>query len=136
MANPATYLFIDGAYLHEHYSRQMQDFYGEVPPLRFDILATNLNSERTYYYDAINYQKKASESQDEYEARIAAKHALHDYISSQAGYHVREGHVRRSPAKKKQEQKGVDVQLAVDALEHAANGKMKRAVLLTGYLDF
>ena len=48
---------------------------------------------------------------------------------------MREGHVRRS-LKRKREQKAVDVQLAVDALEHAARSNMTMAILLTGDLDF
>jgi uncharacterized LabA/DUF88 family protein len=114
----------------------MEKFYGFVPPIQFDVLSSQLGGQRTYYYDAINYSNLKDESDEDRDKRIAAKQAFHDYVSSQQGVHVREGHVRRSPAKKKQEQKGVDVQLAVDALEHAARGNMEKAVLLTGDLDF
>ena len=131
-----SYLFIDGAYLRSHYERQMQQFYGCVPAICFDVLAANLGADRKYYYDAVNYQKGAKETQEECDARVARMHALHDHISSQPGFHVREGHVRKSSQKKKQEQKGVDVQLAVDALEHAARRNMERAILFAGDLDF
>jgi uncharacterized LabA/DUF88 family protein len=131
-----SYLFIDGSYLREYYAEHMQGFYGVVPQIQYDVLASQLGSHRTYYYDAINYQQGAAETTDDYEARIRKAVALHDHISSQVGYHVREGHVRKSPQRKKQEQKGVDVQLAVDALEHAARGNMQRAILFSGDLDF
>ena len=131
-----SYLFIDGAYLREHFEKQMQSFYGEVPSIQYEVLASRLSGHRTYYYDAIRYTRGESESDAECKARIERMQALHDHISSQPGYHVREGHVRKSPQKKKQEQKGVDVQLAVEALEHAARGNMQLAVLLTGDLDF
>jgi uncharacterized LabA/DUF88 family protein len=132
----SSYLFIDGAYLRERFEHQMMTFYGVVPAIQFDVLAANLGGHRTYYYDAINYNRGPSESESDFNARITKIHRLHDYISSQPGFHVREGHVRRSPVRKRQEQKGVDVQLAVDALEHAARGNMEIAALLAGDLDF
>ena len=130
------YLFIDGAYLQAHYRRWMQTFYGTVPAIEWDVLASTLQSQRNYYYDAINYQVMPGEDETTKNRRIAKTQALHDHISRQTRFHVREGHVRRSPEKKKQEQKGVDVQLAVEALEHAARGNLQTVSLLSGDLDF
>ena len=83
------YLFIDGAYLHKNFGSQMQAFYGLVPQIDFQILAGSLEAERTYYYDAIDYTKASGEGQGEYDTRISEKEALHDYIHSQPGFHVR-----------------------------------------------
>lgn len=130
------YLFIDGAYLQTHYRLWMQTFYGTVPAIEWDVLASTLQSQRNYYYDAINYQVMSGEDESAKNRRVAEMHSLHDHISRQTRFHVREGHVRRSPEKKKQEQKGVDVQLAVEALEHAARGNLQTVSLLTGDLDF
>jgi uncharacterized LabA/DUF88 family protein len=113
----------------------MTAFYGCVPDIQYKALAAEFHAQRTYY-DAINYGTRSGEADAQRDERIVRMQALHDHISSQPGFHVREGHVRRSPQRKKQEQKGVDVQLAVEALEHAARGNMQTAVLLTGDLDF
>lgn len=132
----SSYLFIDGAYLRKHFNEQMQTFYGVVPELDFELLAASLKSERTYYYDAIDYERHATESEDTFQARVTRAEGVHDHINNLPGFHVREGHVRRSPKRRNREQKAVDVQLAVDALEHAARGNMKLMMLFAGDLDF
>lgn len=107
----------------------MQTFYDQVPEIDFRVVAEGFQAERTYYYDAIDYTQASDEAKKDYDNRISEKEALHDYINSQPGFHVREGRVRRSLRKRNREQKAVDVQLAVDALEHAARGnKRRRAV--------
>lgn len=132
----ARYLFVDGAYLHRQFHDHMQRFYGRVPEFDFLAMAQDLNAYRTYYYDAIDYTKHDGETDAAYDARIERAEAQHDQISSLPGFHVRPGHVRASRRKKNREQKAVDVQLAVDALEHAARRNMELAMLLTGDLDF
>jgi uncharacterized LabA/DUF88 family protein len=132
----SSYLFIDGAYLRKDFTEQMRSFYGVIPEFDFVALAASLKSERTYYYDAIDYERHATESEETSAARVAAAEAVHDHINNLPGFHVREGHVRRSPKRRNREQKAVDVQLAVDALEHAARGNMKLMMLFAGDLDF
>jgi hypothetical protein len=121
----SSYLFIDGAYLRKHFNEQMQTFYGVVPVIDFGVLAASLKSERTSYYDAIDYARHATESEDGFQARVTQAEGFHDHINNLPGFHVREGHVRRSPKRRNRQQKAVDIQLAVDALEHAARGNMK-----------
>jgi uncharacterized LabA/DUF88 family protein len=132
----ATYLFIDGNYLRTHFNKQMKAFYDYVPEIEFEQIRKRYNAQRVYYYDAIDYTQAQNEANEAYAARIDAREDLHDYINSLPHFHVREGVVRKSPKKKNREQKGVDVQLAVDAMEHAARGNMTLAVFLTGDLDF
>ncbi len=130
------YLFIDGAYLRSNFEHQMRTFYGQVPRLNFKQLCADLEASRIYYYDAIDYVQATNESEAAFTQRVNDLVDLHDYINSIPGVHVRDGRVRRSPVRKKREQKGVDVQLAVDALEHAARGNVTVASVLTGDLDF
>jgi uncharacterized LabA/DUF88 family protein len=132
----ASYLFIDGGYLRKHFNEQMQTSYGVVPAVDFELLAASFKSERTYYYDPIDFERHATEADDGFQARVAQAEGVHDHINSLQGFHVREGHVRRSPKRRNREQKAVDVQLAVYALEHAARGNMKLMMLLAGDLDF
>jgi hypothetical protein len=51
-------------------------------------------------------------------------------------WHVREGFVSRGRRAKRRTQKAVDVQLAVDALEHAVAHNMDTATFVLGDLDF
>jgi uncharacterized LabA/DUF88 family protein len=130
----STYLFIDGDYLCGNFAKQMQQFYGLVPPIAFDTVKGK--AERAFYYDAIDYNKSENETQADCDRRVAEREALHAYINSLPGFHVRDGRVRKSPKKRGREQKGVDVLLAVDAMEHAARGNMQLAIFITGDLDF
>lgn len=128
-------MFIDGAYLQKYFKENMLAFYGHVPQLQYEGLS-EFGCQRFYYYDAIDYTKGNDESDDAYKARVDTREETHDHINSLPGFHVREGNVRKSQRKKNREQKGVDVQLAVDAMEHAARANLTHALLLTGDLDF
>jgi uncharacterized LabA/DUF88 family protein len=132
----SVYAFIDGNYLHSNFSKQMQAFYGVIPAINYEQLGADLQAPRLFYYDAIDYAKADNETDAAHEQRVVEREALHDHINSLPGFHVRDGHVRRSPRRRNREQKGVDVQLAVDAMEHAARGNMDTAVLFAGDLDF
>ena len=116
----ASYLFIDGEYLRVHFAQQMQAFYGMVPAIAFERVASDLGGTRTYYYDAVDYDKRRTESEGQHETRVAARRAEHDYISGLPGFHVREGHVRHSP-KQRRQQKAVQPKW-VDEL-NAATGR-------------
>jgi uncharacterized LabA/DUF88 family protein len=130
------YLFVDGHYLEQHFTKHMQDFYGEVPQFFFEQFRAVLEADRVYYYDAIDYEIGPTETAAERDARVAIREAYLDIVDRVPGFHVRDGRVRRYNRRRGREQKGVDVQLAVDAMEHAARGNMSMAMLLTGDLDF
>jgi uncharacterized LabA/DUF88 family protein len=131
------YLFIDGAYFHEGYRDVMQTFYGEVPPINYRELATRLQgAQRVYYYDAVDRGKIGEETSDHQEARIKERDSFHAYLNSLPRWHVREGFVSRGRRVSRRTQKAVDVQLAVDALEHAVAHNMTRAGFILGDLDF
>ena len=111
----------------------MEKFYGVVPPIDYAVIKSYTKAHRIYFYDAIDYAERKGETAAEHKARVDAATARFDYIASQPGYHVRDGHVRQGG---KREQKGVDVLLAVEAMEHAARGNMSLAMLMSGDLDF
>lgn len=71
----STYLFIDGDYLCGNFAKQMQRFYGSVPPIAFDTVKGK--AERAFYYDAIDYNKTENETQAECDMRVAEREALH-----------------------------------------------------------
>lgn len=126
--------FLDGRYLRTNFGEQMQRFYGVVPEWDLTPLAKWLQVDRAFYYDAIDYDPRATEQPEQAVARVAKEEATLDYIGTWPDFHVRPGWVRGAKSKKRQ--KAVDVQLAVDAMELAARGQMRLAVLLAGDLDF
>jgi uncharacterized LabA/DUF88 family protein len=88
-----------------------------------------------FYYDALP-SKHEKETPDEYDVRLQSRIQFHDQLGSLDRFHVYEGDTRRSPKLRKQEQKKVDVMIAVDMLTHAFRRNMQECTLLTGDLDF
>jgi uncharacterized LabA/DUF88 family protein len=132
------YVFIDGAYLRAAHEDVMRAFYGVVPPINFrDMSSTFLgHPARIYYYDAVDRNRVGSESEAERDQRVKERDDFHAYLNSLPRWSVREGFVSRGRRASRRSQKAVDVQLAVDALEHAANRSMQRAGFIFGDLDF
>lgn len=133
-ALPTSYLFVDGGNfwkLLEGFSQTYHDG---------SRLAVNWNSVRSahrkvYFYDAVPVQSEA-EDDNTYGARIAHKLAELSEIERSPGFHVRSGDVRNGGKRRGNEQKMVDVQLAVDALQMGSRGLFETATFLTGDLDF
>jgi uncharacterized LabA/DUF88 family protein len=81
---------------------------------------------RIFYYDAVDESRpEEAERQERYFARLRRLPDVHVVL----------GDVRRR-VKGPREQKGVDVQLAVDALEVASSGRVDAIALVTGDADF
>ena len=132
-----TYLFIDGEYFRQAFQQTMKAFYGTVPDINYRDIAGNLGGfKRIYYYDAIDRGRVANETPTDQEQRITRLESFHVYLNSLPNWHVREGFVSRGRRASKRSQKAVDVQLAVDALEHSISGNVGTAVFIAGDLDF
>jgi uncharacterized LabA/DUF88 family protein len=125
--------YVDGAYVRRH----LRDVgvSDEFDPSKaagfirnYSLLGRSFGLVRTYYYDAIDDEADDTESQrlDSYLGRLQA---LNDT-------HVVTGSVRRGRGSKRREQKGVDVRLAVDALEAALSGSVDGVALVSGDADF
>lgn len=132
------YLYIDAHYLHEAHAKAMSEFYGFVPPINYRDLSATLGGshERVFYYDAVDRQRVGDESDKQRDDRIAEKDAFLAYLNALPQWHVREGFVSRGRRASRRSQKAVDVQLAVDAMEHAASRIIDGAVFVLGDLDF
>lgn len=89
---------------------------------------------KVFYYDAI-LVRRPDEDDNTYSTRVAPKRLELEGIESKAGYHVRTGEAHKSP-RRGNEQKMVDIQLAVDALLMASRGLFSSCTLITGDLDF
>lgn len=125
------YVFVDGQYVREELRQEGHpDEFDPRKPASFvqniDVAGAKLVASRIFYYDAVDEGASAEqvERQRSYLARVQQ---LQDT-------HVVEGQVRQG--KRKPEQKGVDVQLAVDALQAANRGVVGAIALVSGDADF
>ena len=127
------YLFIDGGCLR----RIMQNFsdkFLDGRELELNYRYVKSSYSKVFYYDAVHV-KRQEESDADYEVRIQPRISELQAIRMLDGYHVYEGDVRRR-RKRGNEQKKVDVMIAVDMLMHSFRKNMHQASLLTNDLDF
>lgn len=132
-----TYLFIDGGafeatvstFLNKHF--QDRDIW-EL--LNFRHVAYPYD--RVFYYDAYPIQKKGM-TDAEFEKLRQRKQGIFDVINRTPKCHVHTGETRhRKKTETGQEQKGVDVMLAIQVMQNAYMGNMDVAAILTNDLDF
>jgi hypothetical protein len=128
-----SYLFIDGACLNATLRKIGERYLGGVTP-SLDWTRMRKPHRKVFYYDAIPVQRP-DEDDNAHSARVAPKRSELASIERQDGYHVRTGEAHRRRGKGN-EQKMVDVQLAVDALLMASRGLFGSCTLITGDLDF
>lgn len=89
------------------------------------LYTSPVHAVRKFYYDALD---------EDAEPKVIEKQKAYlDKVRSLKDTHVVLGKIRKS---KKKEQKGVDVQLAVDALEAAKSGSVDVIALIAGDADF
>jgi hypothetical protein len=81
---------------------------------------------KLFYYDCLD-ENQTQQERHNHEARL-------ERVQSLDGAHVRTGWLTGRGRNRRQ--KGVDVQIAVDMMHHAARGNMSRAVLVSGDADF
>ena len=90
--------------------------------------------DRVFYYDALP-AKKASECETDWRLRHDQKEALFNKLSISPRLHVRSG-ISRYRKRRRLEQKGVDILLAIEALQHATLGNIDVACFMLSDLDF
>jgi uncharacterized LabA/DUF88 family protein len=132
-AQPVSYLFVDGECLNCTLHKIGGRYFGTAMPL-LDWRRVRVGHRKIFYYDAIPVQKQG-EDDNTYSTRVAPKRLELAGIERQPGFHVPTGEARYRQ-RRGNEQKMVDVQLAVDALLMASRGLFSACTLLTGDLDF
>lgn len=126
------YLFIDGAYAREAYQKAMEAVFGVAGEIAPERIVEQVESFRTFYYDCMDETRKPSETEAEFNERVAAQEKYFSRIRALRGVHLQLGTLTGP----KRRQKEVDVLLAVDMLTHGFNRNMTHAVLVSGDLDF
>jgi uncharacterized LabA/DUF88 family protein len=122
------YMFVDGAYLRERLDRISQKYF-EGERLEMDYQRFFMHHEKVFYFDC-SPPKRKEETEKEHQARLDDAEATFRILRALPGCHVILGQT------KNQRQKGVDVQLAVQALTHVFRHNTRRLTILTGDLDF
>lgn len=135
-------VFIDGGYFEKiikHYF-SIRDRYGTVqnePVVDFLRLSDHLSHPymrfRTYYYNCMSYQ--SSPPTEDERIRYAMRSRFIQYLKMRPRFQVRLGRLRKS-ASGEFEQKGVDVQLAIDMVELSATRTIQKAILIGGDADY
>lgn len=128
------YLFIDGAYLREQYTRFAQKWFGGPGEINYATLVDLLTAEKCFYYDCSDEKPRNNEAQQEFEERVAKQRKVFTTISRVPRAHVRYGTLKG--ASNKRRQKEVDILIAVDMMSHAARKNMEEAILIAGDMDF
>ncbi|MEP0874144.1 NYN domain-containing protein [Trichocoleus desertorum AS-A10] len=128
-----TYLFIDGGYLKDKYNKTKQWFEGNGE-IDFYKIKGYFSAKKAFYYDCLDNQRKAQESESDFSLRLFEQKQFFNSIQEVEGFHVQLGTLVGDG--KKRRQKEVDILLAVDMMNHAIRGNMDKAVLLSGDRDF
>ncbi|MEH2127075.1 MAG: NYN domain-containing protein [Nostoc sp.] len=103
--------------------------------LEINYLQLVWNYHKVFYYDCLPAQKQG-ENEADYQNRIKPKIKLFNHLKSLDRFHVYEGTARYRDKRRGQEQKQVDIMIAVDMLTHSFRKNMDEATLLTSDLDF
>jgi uncharacterized LabA/DUF88 family protein len=120
---PSIYVYVDGGYVREEFLQA--GLPAEFHPHRILGAALGFGSlSRLFFYDAVDHDDPKRVRQEAYLARVQRIPFTH----------VVTGTVRGRKGKRRQ--KGVDVALAVDALEAAHARTADAIVLVTGDADF
>lgn len=131
---PVRYMFIDGNALRMTLSEVGAPYLykGLQVPLNWNDLAGRCR--KAFYYDAIP-ARKHGETEPDHAIRTEEKRKELEAIMRQPRFHVRTGDAHESRSGRNQ-QKMVDVQLAVDALLMASRGLFQACTLVASDLDF
>lgn len=128
-----TYFFIDAGSLRGYLNNISRRFFDGLE-FEIDYAAVREGYTKAFLYDAVPVQRHG-EDPAVYDARVADIHRKLGEASRVDGLHVYTGDARYR-RNRGNEQKKVDILIAVDMLTHTFRGNMSRAVLLTGDLDF
>ncbi len=129
-----TYLFIDGSNFRQYFNETTQKWFGQQVDFDLQQIKYFFQAEKVFYYDCTDDIKTDNENQQTFDERVEAQEKKLNKIREVEGCHVYLGSL--SGKGKKKRQKEVDVLLAVQMMEHAFRGNMRKAVLLSGDKDF
>lgn len=131
---PRKITLIDGEFL-KGFCRHWTDRVGFEFFKNLNWNSVSESASRTFYYDSLPAQR-SNQTDSEFRAEYEAKIAELDHIRSQRWYHVKDGVSRYRRRDRKREQKGVDILLAIDAVQMATQGLADEITIPTSDTDF
>ncbi len=129
---PRRYLFIDGAFLQRFLSETRDKLEPEFYSFDINFQILGRDYDRIFYYDAFP-EKKSNQTAAEFEKLTTETEENFDRISRLDNFSVRPALTKGG---RRQQQKGVDVLLAIECLLHAVRNNIDEATILTSDLDF
>ena len=130
-----SYVYIDGASLDLAILEFAKELGHASIPFDYGLFLNNLSATRAFYYDALPSRKETTVTETEYEFKKAEKEQFFSQLNRVPRLHVRYGTTKWAK-RVGQEQKAVDVLLAVDVLTHAHSQPNYTATIVTSDLDF
>lgn len=129
------YVFIDGEAILQFVADAAQRLTPEEDaPINYDFMRRSFGADRVFFYDAYP-TKRPGEDDDKFTQRLNEKIEFLGLLSRLDTMHVRTGTTRHRK-KRGLEQKGVDIQLAIEVYQHAVRGNIETAIIVTNDLDF
>lgn len=127
------YLFIDGEQLRCTAEEVGNDWFGK--PIELDYVALQQDCQKVFYYDCLPAKPHHTEAEPEYQAKRDAKLRFFNELRKLPGWHVSEG-LAKHRRRERQQQKEVDILIAVDMLTHTYRKNMHRLTFISGDQDF
>jgi uncharacterized LabA/DUF88 family protein len=125
------YLFVDGNQLLMTLKEVGEAWFGE--PIEIDFRSLLDDHQKAFFYDCL--PARGSETPQEHEQKVRDKESFFNSIRDLPGWHVRPG-LAKHRQKVGQQQKEVDILIAVDMLSHAHRRNTDRMTFITGDQDF
>lgn len=126
------YLFIDGEQLRRTAEEVGNEWFGKAVEINYRALQGG--RQKVFYYDCLP-AKPANADEREHQTKLETKLAFFNRLRSLPGWHVSEG-LAKHRKKSRQQQKEVDILIAVDMLTHTHRKNMHRLTFVSGDQDF
>lgn len=129
---PRKYLFIDGGFFKRFVEEMKVASEAEIQGAEIDLSSVGSGYDRVLFYDALP-ERKDNQTDEEFDELRAATEDYFDEISRTRNFSVRPALTKGG---RRQEQKGVDVLLAIECLLHAVRNNIDEATIMASDLDF
>lgn len=126
------YMFIDGEQLRRTADEVGNSWFGK--PIEIDYLALQGACQKVFYYDCLPAKQQGAD-EVAFKAKHDSKAGFFNKLRRLQGWHVSQG-LAKHRKKEAQQQKEVDILIAVDMLTHTHRRNMHRLTFVSGDQDF